>query len=82
MINRKKALVSLLMAAATFGGDAPIHEKKYSSEGKPTRQKLKRKASELKRDKYGLKCFIYGGVEVWARNKKNADRKAKNKNLI
>jgi len=59
----------------------------YASKGEnpfdeePIRQQVKLRESLItndQRQRHGQKKFYYGDNFVWARNKKNADRKARN----
>jgi hypothetical protein len=83
----KNALKYILGAALMYGeafnqlNDAFYEEdlRKESAEDKARRLK---KAERAKKQKQGLKRFTYGETEIWARDKKNADRKAQAKGLI
>lgn len=67
------------LSVASFAQDAP----KFIY---PASTQIKRERSEEEEDEYwlrkGLKKFTYNNTVIWARDKKNADRKARNKGLI
>jgi hypothetical protein len=77
----KKVLLGMLMAGAMFGAEYPSAYSQNTNE-KPTRKQLEAKSKQLIRNKYGLIEFEFDGVKIYARNRKNAIRKAKNQGLI
>jgi hypothetical protein len=75
MNTRKKlGLLGVMAAAIGIGSGVDLQTE-------PKRIKIKRSLSELNKRK-GLKEFFYGENSIWAINQKNADRKARLRNLI
>ena len=63
--------------------DTETVRKPLTKEEIKERQRLKQEAFEKKRrENYGLTGYFYGENVVYARNKKNADRKARNKGYL
>ena len=83
-MKNKASLLGLMAIASGF--EANMNRNPIDvSETKETKEEKKErllKFEEEKKLKRGLKKFFYGEKFVWAINKKNADRKAKNKGLI
>jgi disulfide oxidoreductase YuzD len=77
----KKALLGMIMAGAMFGAEYPSAYIQNTKD-KPTRKDLEQKSKKLIRNKYGLIEFEFDNVKIYARNRKNAIRKAKNQGLI
>lgn len=78
-----KAPQLLAMFAALSVATISPHPPKFIQ---PERIQIKRSRSAEDEDEYwerkGLKRFQYGDEFIWARDQKNADRKARNKGLI
>ena len=63
--------------------DTETVRKPLTKEKIQERKLLKQEAIEKKRRKnYGLTEYFYGDNVIYARNKKNADRKARNKGYL
>jgi hypothetical protein len=79
------AAYSVLLAAAMMGDEGYMERDEYRELTDEEKVKLK---SEIKKKKVarleqrGVKKFFYGDNVIYARNKKNADRKAKNKGYL
>ena len=76
-----KAFLFATMAVAMAGD----YSKQFNSfiEAAPPVPDEKLREAEIARNlKRGLKEFIYGQGSIWARDQKNADRKAKNNGWI
>lgn len=76
--------IGALMAMYMAGVSSPFHRiPEASDEEKIKKLENNQKAFPDKyKEKYGLKEFKYGDNVIYARNKKNADRKAKNKGFL
>ena len=78
----KKSLASLaaltLGAALLSGGTPRMHDSTYEPIQPLTTEEKEERLRKYYLSK-GLKQFNIDGVWIWARNRKNAERKAKNK---
>ena len=74
---RKAHLLGLLAATALMGGGN--HSGFGMIEPEVIDPEEVKRKEENRKISLGLKKYIINGVEVWARNQKNAIRKAKNK---
>ena len=57
---------------------------RYTSieEDRKNAERKRRRNAELIKETNGMKKFVFGGIEIWAINEKNAIRKAKKRHLI
>ena len=57
---------------------------RYTSieEDRKNAERKRRRNAELIKETNGMKRFVFGGIEIWAINEKNAIRKAKKRHLI
>ena len=55
---------------------------RYGEISKAANEYDRKQKDELMKIRSGLKKFVYGDVEIWALNKKNADRKARKQKLV
>jgi hypothetical protein len=84
MSKMKSMLGMYALAAAAMAMGADVPSRRYI-EPKESEEEIKQRLAEaeIERNKSrGLKAFFYGEKSLWARDQKNADRKAKNKNWI
>lgn len=86
-MNRKKAgLLGILAATALLseGHNEDLYQHTpLTKEEQDQAAKERKQVAEVKRKlAQGLKMFVYDTHTIWARNQKNADRKAKNKGYI
>jgi hypothetical protein len=82
MKNMKSMLAMYAMAAAMGGGIQSPSSFRVVGESEEDRKRRLNIAETERNEKNGLKKFFYGENSLWARDQKNADRKAKNKNWI
>ncbi len=79
-------IMGMAMALSDQNGiynDTETVRKPLTKEQIEERKRLKQKAIENKRrENYGLTEYFYGENVIYARNKKNADRKARNKGYL
>lgn len=79
-------MMGMAMALSDQNGlynDTETVRKPLTKEQVEERKRLKQEAIESKRrENYGLTEYFYGENVVYARNKKNADRKARNKGYL
>jgi len=81
-------IVPLMMAAAMMGEKmepetaASLSPKEVDKLRKKRREFIDEKNEQRRIKEYGLQEFIYGERVIYARNQKNADRKARNEGLI
>lgn len=85
-MSKMKSMLALygMAIAASMQEDNPFRETRYVPTEKELEQRrwvIEQKQLNKKLDD-GLKKFYYQGEVIYARNKKNADRKAKNKGLL
>ena len=82
-MKSKTALLGMLSAGAMFD---PENRMAYPNSNKSEFKPETKEEIEAKQDKYyankKLLSFMYGDKKIWALNKKNADRKAKNLGLL
>ena len=85
---KKGALMAMMgaMAMSTMDGGNPFmtatEKKELTPDELEAYEKLKAEKDIEKKIKQGQKPFEFGNVIIWARNEKNANRKAKNSGLI
>lgn len=78
---RKSMLLTAMMGAIAFSGNSnPYYTGPQYTEEEKAEMRRKDKIRLMEKD--GLQEFNYANGSVWARNQKNADRKAKNAGLI
>jgi hypothetical protein len=84
MGSMKSMLGMYAMAAAMAGGiQTPSSFRYVDPRETEEERQLRLIRSKIRRnEKNGLKEFFYGDNSLWARDQKNADRKAKNKNWV
>ena len=81
-------IIPLIMAAAMMGEEMPpetaasLTPKEVDELRKKKRKFIDKRHEQNRIEKYDLKEFKYGEEIIYARNQKNADRKAKNKGYI
>lgn len=75
------AMMSLLSAANGMYGSKIVDNELTEEEIELLKKKFEDKQEQLKINQ-GLSKFWYGSNYVWARNQKNADRKAKNNGYL
>jgi len=79
-------MMGMAMALSDQNGlynDTETVRKPLTKEQIQERKRLKQEAIEKKRrENYGLTEYFYGDNVIYARNKKNADRKARNKGYL
>lgn len=81
------ALAMMSIAAAMSADSYPSSNNPAKTGPTPEELEEKRKKqldrlTEINNNKYGLKAFFYEEHIIYARNQKNADRKARNKGYI
>ena len=88
-MKRSNALMTMMGMAIALSeknglyNDTETVRKPLTKEQIQERKRLKQEAFEKKkRDKYGLTEYFYGDNVIYARNKKNANRKARNKGYL
>lgn len=84
-MNPKKLAVLALMGAAFSQQPREKKDAGFEPETKETPEEKAQRLNDAKIRNFhaqGVKQWHYRGSEVWARDKKNADRKAKNKGFI
>ena len=85
-MSKMKSMMAMyaMTIAASMQGGKPFRETRYV----PTKEELEQRRWVTEQKQLnkklddGLKKFYYQGEVIYARNKKNADRKAKNKGLL
>lgn len=80
----KKALFTtytLAIASALNSDELNLYIDEGKKHNKLSDEEIRQKQDKIKISK-GLKLFMYDNNEVWAINKKNADKKAKKKGYI
>ena len=81
-------IVPLMMAAAMIGEElkperaAEMTPKEVDELRGKRRKFLDEKANKNRIQNFELKEYVFGEIVIYARNQKNADRKAKNAGLI
>lgn len=84
--NALMTMMGMAMALSDQNGlykDTETVRKPLTKEQIEERKRLKQEAIENKRrENYGLTEYFYGENVIYARNKKNADRKARNKGYL
>ncbi len=85
-MSKMKSMMAMyaMTIAASMQEDNPFRETRHI----PTKEELEQRRWVIEQKQLnkkldgGLKKFYYQGEVIYARNKKNADRKAKNKGLL
>jgi len=88
-MKKSHALMTMMGMAMALSDQNGIYNgtetvrKPLTKEQIKERKRLKQEAIEKKRrENYGLHEYFYGENVIYARNKKNADRKARNKGYL
>jgi len=77
------ALAMMESQSSSFGSQSRNRWRDYEPPETDDERKLRLVQAEIKRHKAnGLKEFVYGGNSLYARDQKNADRKARNRNWL
>ncbi len=85
MNSKMKSLMLMYGAMAMMGDFGYQQETEYKTLTDEQKQELKAIAEQKRIErlkKQGVKEYFYGDKVIYARNKKNADRKARNKGYL